>query len=109
MTSLVTELQAQAEAALPHHHFNCSYIFEGNNLPLGSVLVFQDHGHDAAYSKVGESQARISGRSRMGGIADVWIVAWCEGEQLEVEMSFSARIEAEKTQWLSSSLKELLA
>ncbi|KJX93197.1 hypothetical protein TI39_contig4368g00001 [Zymoseptoria brevis] len=108
MMTLASELQTQAEAALPHHHIDCRTWLRETGPSLGSVLLFQDYGHRKIIGQLGGSDVQFKSESHVLQKADVWIVAYRDETQMVVDVDCSASMSEQTAEWLTASLKRLL-
>ncbi|KAF2769158.1 acetyl-CoA synthetase-like protein [Teratosphaeria nubilosa] len=111
VATLVTELQAQAETALPYHHIDFRNLMDGRGAGLahGSIMVVQDYGHAAVSGRMGGGLYTVGGESQMGGMSEALIVAQPQGTQTVIDLIFAAHVPLETCQKLVQLMENLLA
>ena len=112
--SLITQLQDQYNAAIPHHHLGFRSIFK-DGIPgpswtrFGSIIVFQNHESLSNTLEIGHKSCTISGIGNYGDTTDVAIEATPQLNNLQIDMVYSSHtIPSDQAQWLSQHLADIL-
>ncbi|TVY27745.1 Nonribosomal peptide synthetase [Lachnellula hyalina] len=112
--SLITQLQNQSAAGLPHHHLGFrSIIKDCTEWPswsrFSSVLVYQNHGSLKPSLRIGDADCALSHSGEIGDTADISVIATPGSKDLEIDLHYSSRaLPSKQIQWISRSLVTIL-
>ncbi|KAF2803551.1 uncharacterized protein BDZ99DRAFT_166753 [Mytilinidion resinicola] len=99
---------------MPHRHLGFRDIIKQCSpwpswTKYSSVLIFQNHTALDLVVNFGSARASLSGRDRLAGSADMWIIATPFLDTLEVDLRFSlASIPTAEACWISDCLTLVL-
>ncbi len=114
LASLITQVQDQSVASLPHHHLGFrSIIKDCTAWPrwtrFSTLLTYQNHGSMSPSLRIGDADFALSSRGRLGDTADISLFATPGSEDLEIELYYSSRtFPSEQISWISRSLVTIL-
>ena len=114
LASLITHVQDQSVASLPHHHLGFrSIIKDCTAWPrwtrFSTLLTYQNHGSLSPSLQIGDADFALSSRGRLGDTADISLFVTPGSEDLEIELYYSSRtFPSEQISWISRSLVTIL-
>lgn len=114
LATLISQMQDQTVAAVPHHHLGYrSIIRDCTSWPGGtrfsSAMVYQNHGSLNASVRIGGADCALSSEGELGDSADLWAIAVPHAEDLEIELRFSTpTLPREQASWISQCLRMIL-
>lgn len=112
--SLITQIQNQSAAGLPHHHLGFrSIIKDCTEWPswtrFSSVLVYQNHGSLKPSLKIGDANCALLHSGEIGDTADISVIATPGLKDLEIDFHYSSQaLPSKQIQWISRSLVTIL-
>ncbi|TVY36052.1 Nonribosomal peptide synthetase [Lachnellula subtilissima] len=112
--SLITQIQNQSTAGLPHHHLGFrSIIKDCTDWPswsrFSSVLVYQNHGSLKPSLRIGDANCALSHSGEIGDTADISVIATPGSKDLEIDLHYSSHaLPSKQIQWISRSLVTIL-
>jgi amino acid adenylation domain-containing protein len=114
LASLITHIQDQSIAALPHHHLGFrSIINDCTAWPswtrFSSVIAYQNHGSLKHSLRIGDANCALSSLGKIGDSADISVIATPGSKNLEIEFHYSSHaLPSEQIRWISRALVTIL-
>ncbi|KAI8633245.1 putative aminoadipate-semialdehyde dehydrogenase [Xylariaceae sp. FL1651] len=114
LADLVSQIQDLSVAGMPHQHVRTGSIMADCSpwpswTRFSTALVYQNHASVHDTLRIGDADAVLSNRGKLGDSTDIHLIATPCSDELEIELHYSSlTIPSEQIKWIVETLAKIL-